>query len=272
MMTISTYIKQAPTAGISLQGKGFTLVEMALVLLIIGLLTKIAIAPLAGMQAHRMRMQAEQQLQGVREAVFSHIVAYGAIPCPLSDESAGPSLSHQNTLGAAGYSVPPGGSIIQAASVCTVSAGVVPARQLRLAGAVNAMGALLDPWGNVYRYSVSLSNAETEGSTDWPDWTTAGEAAAVGIGNLSADLVLCNTATSGNCGGRNIRADQIAFVVLTTGADESTSASQSENLDNDNYFVVTEESIQQEQKYDDIVVWGSAADVMYWMLRMGWLP
>lgn len=272
MMTIGALDKQKAIASISLQGKGFTLVEMALVLLIIGLLTKIAIAPLAGMQEHRMRMQAEQQLQGVREAVFSHIVAYGAIPCPLPDESAGPSLSQQNTLGAAGFGVSPGGSVIQSASVCTVSAGVVPAKQLRLAGSVNTMGALLDPWGNVYRYTVSLSNADNEGSTDWPDWTTAGEAAAVGIGNLSADLVLCSNATSGNCRGRNIRADQIAFVVLTKGADESTSASQSENLDNDNYFVVTEESIQQGQQYDDIVVWGSAADVMYWMLRMGWLP
>ena len=260
------------TGFVSTSTQGFTLVEIALVLLIIGLLAKTAIAPLAGMQEYRKRMQAEQQLHGVRESVFSHIVAYGAIPCPLPDSSSGPGLFQQNPLGGTGYTVPTADPIAQSANLCTVSAGVVPTGQLRLAGAVDAMGALLDPWGNAYRYAVSLSNATAEGSTDWPDWTTAGEAAAVGIGNLSADLVLCNTATSGNCRGRNIRTDQIAFVVLSTGADDSASGAQSENLDNDNYFVVTEESIQPGQQYDDIAVWGSAADVMYWMLRMGWLP
>ena len=271
-MSSSMVAKRKYTTTLLGQRKGFTLVEMALVLLIIGLLSKIAIAPLAGIQEHRKRMQAEQQLQGVRDAVFSHIVAYGAIPCPLPVLSSGQSVLQPIAMGGAENGVSPGGAGIHSADECTVSAGVVPASRLQLPGAIDASGALLDPWGNTYRYAVSLSNSADTGNDDWPDWTTAGEASAVGIGNLSADLVLCNTAPSGQCRGRQIRADQIAFVVLSTGADASGSGMQGENLDDDRYFVVTEESIEQGSEYDDIVAWGSAADVIYWMLRMGWLP
>ena len=240
--------------------RAFTLVEMALVLLIIGILAKAAIAPLAAMQEHGKRKQAEQQLVAVRDAIFAHLVAYGALPCPL------PATRSGLVLTAAGN-----GDNNQAA-ICSVSEGYVSAAQLRFAGAVSDDGAILDPWGRKLRYTVSLNKLEDAGSASLPYWTTPGEAAQVGFTQLSADLVLCNSSTTGNCSGRAIRADQIAFVLLSTGADSSTKGGQAENLDADNYFVVAEESIVEHSPFDDLVAWGSAADVMYWMLRMGWLP
>ena len=240
--------------------RAFTLVEMAMVLLVIGLLTKTAMAPLAAMQKHGQRKQAEQQLSSVRDAVFAHLVAYGALPCPLAATS---------------------GVLVVSSAVndanreqraCTVSSGYVPTAQLRVAGAVSDEGALLDPWGRKLHYSVSLSDAVDTGNARLPDWTTTGEAAQVGVSNLSADLVLCNSAVNGQCAGRGVRADQIAFVLFSTGADNSVQGAQAENLDGDNYFVVAEESIVDDNPFDDLLVWGSAADVMYWMLRMGWLP
>ena len=240
--------------------RAFTLVEMALVLLIIGLLTKTAMAPLAAMQKHGQRKQAEQQLSSVRDAVFAHLVAYGALPCPIAVSSGALVVSSAGNID----NTQP--------RTCNVSTGYVPTAQLRIAGAVGDDGALLDPWGRKLHYSVSLSDAIESGRTSLPDWTTMGEAAQVGVSNLSADLVLCNSTVGSNCAGRGIRADQIAFVLFSTGADNSVQGAQAENLDGDNYFVVAEESIANDNPFDDLVVWGSAADVMYWMLRMGWLP
>ena len=238
--------------------KGVTLVEMALVLLIVGLLAKSALAPLAGFQAHVLHRQAEQQLQLVRESIFAHLVAYGALPCPLAA-----------TSGPIGFSLSVNSGND---SKCTTTDGFLPAATLRLAGAVNDDGALLDPWGRELRYAVSLADQTVADDSRLHAWTTPGDAARIGIQDLTAQLVLCNKPSGAGCSGQSIRADQIAFIVFSTGPDNSAAGLQSENLDNDVFFLVTEESIVPELYFDDLVVWGSAADVMFWMLRMGWLP
>jgi len=238
----------------------FTLVEMAMVLLIIGVLTKSAISPLSAMREHRLHQQAEQQVQTVREAVFAYLVAYGSLPCPLSESA--------NFL----VSSNAGNLEDLSGTRCDVASGFVPTHLLALAGATNEQGALLDPWGRSLRYAVSLSNSTEAGDQALPDWTTPGEAAHVGISNLSSSLVICNSAATANCTGRAIRASQIAFVVLSTGADSSAQGYQGENLDGDDYFVSSGLSIAQDTYYDDLLVWGSNADVIFWLLRMGWLP
>lgn len=242
---------------------GFTLVEMAIVLLIIGILTKSALGPLAALQEHRKRTQAEHQLDVVREAIFAHLVAYGALPCPLSRQ--GPDTA-SSFVGLSG------GISETSLKPCSHAGGFVPTHALRLSGATSQSGALLDPWGREYQYAVSLQDHDVMGTAGEPDWTTQGEAGAVGIGNLKADIVLCNSTRGANCAGRSIRSDQIAFVVLSSGQDASARGQQSENLDSDNYFVYTEESIVADAPFDDLLVWGSGADTMYWLLRMGWLP
>ncbi|MFK7995221.1 MAG: type II secretion system protein [Granulosicoccus sp.] len=245
-----------------IRDRGFTLVEMAFVLLIIGLLTKVAIGPLASLQEHGKRGQAEADLQRVREAVFAYLVAYGSLPCPLlAGRSADERPTDINTHRGQGN-----------AQVCGVSSGLVPAYALGLSGNLTRSGALLDPWGREFQYVVSLSSNPDSGNAALPDWTSSGEAANVGIGELSADITLCNAMPRTNCSGRSIRSNQIAFLIMSAGRDGSTRGLQAENQDGDNYFLVTDESILPGAEYDDLLVWGSAADVMYWMLRMGWLP
>jgi len=244
------------------RARAFTLVEMAFVLLIIGLLTRTAIGPLVAMQEHGKRQQAEQVLQQIREAIFANLVAYGSLPCPLPfDRSAASPVGFVNhARNDAGR------------QICKTSFGLVPATTLGLSGSLSSAGALLDPWGREFRYAVSLSNNPDTGSAELPDWTTPGEASNVGISDLSADITLCNAVSRSNCAGRSVRADQIAFVVMSVGSDSTTQGMQAENQDNDNYFLVSDESMVAGAEYDDLLVWGSAADVMYWMLRMGWLP
>jgi len=201
------------------------------------------------------------QLHDIRETLFAYVVSYGALPCPLDQSSDG--LMSTSTA----YF-----DSDTRAAVCTIAQGWLPSSLLGIQGVVNVEGALLDPWGREYRYVVSLMSSADSGQAGLPDWTTPGEAAVVGVDHLRSDITLCNKVTRADCSGRAIRANQIAFVVLSLGADQSADGIQSENQDNDSVFLVTDESVVEGSEFDDLLVWGSAADTMYWMLRMGWLP
>lgn len=247
--------------------QGFSLIEIALVLLILGLILKSAVLPLAAMREHALRSSAEAQVQQIRESLFAFVVAYGALPCPLllnGTPTRVPLAS--NALNALEISTTP----------CAASSGFVPAQTLGLTGALSDIGALLDPWNREYRYAVSVGDGAGASADQLDDtagfWTVPGRAASVGVKELDAELVVCHATTQSNCSGLSVRSDQIAFVVLSTGRDSSATGAQHENLDGDNHYTAAEESVVAGTEYDDIVSWGSAADVMYWMLRMGWLP
>ena len=244
--------------------RGVTLVEMAMVLLILGVLTRAAITPLTASQKHRNHRLAEVSLQSIRDGLWAHVIAKGALPCPvpLDQERIATMLPTPASL--------PMGQGGQ--SICHIAHGGVPARELGLAGPTGINGALLDPWNRPYRLSVSLNSHTERGSPQLPDWTTPGEASSVGIAELTADLVLCNRATQSRCPGSDTRANQLAFIVASTGEVNTTRGEQSENQDADTVFVLQEASISADHPFDDQLAWGTAAETLYWMLRAGWLP
>lgn len=248
--------------------RGATLVEMALVLLILGVLTRAAITPLTAAQKHRDHRLAESGLQAIRDGLWAHVVATGALPCPValnqqwtSPEMPAP-MSRREPLS----------TDQRVQSSCQVASGGVPARELGLAGAMDIAGALLDPWNRPYRLAISLASHAERGSVPLPDWTTPGEASSIGIAHLTGDLVLCTRSAGTRCPSSDIRANQLSFVVFSTGDDSSLSGDQSENQDADTVFVLQENSIRPDHPFDDQLVWGTAAETLYWMLRAGWLP
>ncbi len=244
--------------------RGVTLVEMAIVLLILGVLTRAAITPLTASQKHRNYRRAEVSLQSIRDRLWAHVVATGALPCPVA-------LDQERI--AAVMPAPGSQSLEQRIPrICETAHGGVPARELGLAGATGINGALLDPWNRPYRLAISLTSHAERGSPQLPDWTTPGEASSVGIAELVADLVLCNKAVQVRCPSSDTRANQLAFVVASTGEDNTTRGEQSENQDADTVFVLQEPSIRADHPFDDQLVWGTAAETLYWMLRAGWLP
>jgi len=234
-----------------------------MVLLIVGLLTKTAMGPLGAALEHGKRQQAEQQLAHVRQSVYAYVVAYGALPCPLSKNKTRAPAS----VGLGRLENPSNSNVS-----CSKAHGYVPAFAMGLSGSVSESGALLDPWGRELLYSVSLDKQSKPNKKSGHVWTTPGRAASLGISKLSASLVLCHASSSSDCRGRGIRSDQIAFAIVSLGADNSGSGNQAENLDEDNYYTVAEESIVAGKEFDDLVTWGSAADTLFWMLKMGWLP
>ncbi|MEM7432249.1 MAG: type II secretion system protein, partial [Pseudomonadota bacterium] len=162
---------------------GFSLVELAIVLLIMGLILGGLAMPLAVQRENARIQEAGEQLQTVYDALLGYSLVNGFLPCPA-------------TPGSAGLASPSGGG-------CTTQHGFVPATTLDLNGTRNADNLLLDPWGSPIRYSVTAS--DVNGNGDW-DFTTAGEMQTITMPALLPDLVVCSTATGASattCGTAN---------------------------------------------------------------------
>ena len=115
------------SAGLRRQA-GFTLVELAVVIAILGLVLGTMLAPLrAQIDAARIR-EAERMLGEIREALIGHAIARGALPCPdvVSDGVDG---------------------VAPAACAGTALAGVLPYQTLGIGRA--------DPWGRHFGYRVA---------------------------------------------------------------------------------------------------------------------
>lgn len=241
--------------------RGFTLVELAIVLLVLGVLARVTLTPLDALLERAREATTRERLAAGREALIAHLVAGGTLPCPLP-------LAATDTA-----SAERGGSAVDVADApCRRAQGALPGVALGLAAPLDAGGAALDGWGRPFRYAVSLASDATAGDPALPDWTTAGEAAAVGIGRLDADLGLCGTAAEGLCPRRALRAGKVAFVLLSTGADPTAADIQRENLDGDRLFALAPRAAVEGHRFDDLVVWASRNELVWWLLRAGWLP
>jgi len=235
--------------------KGFTLIELAVVLLVLGVLTRALVTPLGTVLQERRYRATDDQLERVRQALVGHLVTSGVLPCPLPG-----SLS--TVTGAIGV----------IAGRCDAGVGGVPARVLGVAGPIDHDGALLDSWGRRLLYAVSLHSSRERGDVDQPDWIAPGEAAAVGLSELDADLVLCQAAFSSACPRSAMRADAIAFVVLSNGADATSLDAQAENNDGDTVFALAPRSTVAGHRFADQRIWASRNELAYWLLRAEWLP
>jgi len=65
--------------------RGFTLVEMAIVLVVLGLIASLLIAPLAMRFEASRRHAAESMLDDITEALIGFALVYGRLPCPSTE-------------------------------------------------------------------------------------------------------------------------------------------------------------------------------------------
>lgn len=243
--------------------RGFTLVELAIVLVIVGTLTRSLIVPFGEFVEERRVIATRARLEQVRAALIGHLVSQGALPCPLSASlvSAGTMTAPSGASGTAGE-----------APDCGRGSGLLPASIIGMPGPIAVNGALLDAWGRPLQYVVSLADSRAAGNPQQADWTTVGELSAVGLTHLQADLVLCRLASADRCPRGALRTDTIAFVVLSTGADPTDRDVQIENLDGDTTFAIAPRSDIDGYRFDDQLVWASRNELAYWLLRAEWLP
>lgn len=245
---------------------GFTLVEMSIVLVILGVLMRAAIMPLNARIEQQQRQLTDDLLEKTRIALIGHLMTTGALPCPLTEG---------RFTGSSSQAVEPvpNATISRA---CESGSGYVPANLLGVMGPTDEHGALLDAWGQRLRYSVSLAQGshQANGSLSRlsPVWTTAAVLDETGIGELNADLSLCRSSSANRCSKPELVADQLVFVLLSVGADSSSTDQQVENQDSDRVFVLAAQSSVPGYTFDDHLVWASKSELAYWLLRAGWWP
>lgn len=192
MAAMKRAVPQAPTST-----RGFTLTEMAVVLVIVALLIGGMILPLSAQQDLRYVAETQKQLADISEALYGYASSHAAsdgrpyLPCPDTDGN-----GTENRTGTA----------------CTNQEGSLPWADLGIARQ--------DAWGNVFRYRVAaaFSNSTT------------------GFALMSTgDLRVCTTAACAMTLGTSLPA--VIFSTGKNGAATTTDADELENLDGDTNFV-----------------------------------
>lgn len=242
-----------------LKQRAFTLIEMAMVLLIVGLLLNGLFVALGSSNDSRQRSEASAQLQQIEEALYGFAQANGRLPCPAA--------------AAGGRENPAGGG------VCTSINGFVPAATLGLQGAVDNLGLLLDPWGRPYRYSVSaLLRAGVPVFTN-----AAAMRAQFAAGPLpSGTPLLCVAETAGCLTALAPLTNSAPAVVFSVGKSPNIASTlEAANagatllgfpIPNDVEFVSAVYAEEGANAYDDILIWLSSNILVTRMISAGQLP
>jgi len=250
--------------------RGFTLVELSIVILIMGLILGGLAMPLSVQRENGRIREGRQQLSSIEEALQGFALSNGFLPCPATPTSGG-------------LAAPAGGG-------CNVQHGFVPATTLGLSGARNDDNLLLDPWASPLRYSVSA--ADVDGDGNW-DFTSPGEMQDVTMQLLSPDLAVCSASAGSSatdCAGpATTLTNQAPLIIYSLGKDWSgfSSPDQLENVGgnlgggpsgtsyrvaNDIVFVSRQRSEQSGAEFDDLLTWVAPSNLYSRLVAAGLLP
>ncbi len=133
--------------------RGFTLVELAVVLAIVGLLLGAMMLTLSAQVEIRDRGDTQRRLDDAKELLLGFAIVNGHLPCPAS--CANPPAC---TTGS-------GGDEDRSATLpfpCVANSGFLPARAIGFQP-TSGTGFALDAWGNPIRYAVA-STVNTTGA------------------------------------------------------------------------------------------------------------
>lgn len=255
--------------------KGFSLVEMAIVLLILGVVLSGFLGALGANTETTRRLEAKNKLREIEEALYGFAQIHKRLPCPANDDNSGfESISGDEDDGN-----------------CTRQHGMLPNATLGLSGGVDENGFLLDPWGNPYRYSVADTTPGAGSSTRYTGRTGIQDiyddaANAIVYDATDPHLRICDTT---DCSGV-IMSDVAPAVVLSMGnnwgsIEEGTASAEEEENAGDfttksypngtypvtgsNDFVVTDYS---EDNFDDMLIWISPHLLLSKIIAAGQLP
>ena len=190
------------------KSRGFTLVEMAIVLVILGFVLGALLLPLQAQRQQMAQAQTENTLDNAKRALLGFAQSRGRLPCPA-------------TAASNGLEAPLGGN-----ALCTSQLGYLPTATLGIEP-TNANGFVLDAWNNRIMYAVAQNSAATPVNPATPDYTTNSATDGmnvVGITNLTPELRVCNSSTgvmTSFCSGgteTNYLINNAVAVIYSTGA------------------------------------------------------
>ena len=214
--------------------QGFTLLEMAVVMVVLGLILGGILIPLSTQMEKQDRDATQSVLEEIQEALIGYTMTNGRLPCPDTD----------------------GDGIIDMAGTCTNVQGTIPWVDLGV-GKNDALG-------RPFTYRVTGSFADNT------DGTGCG-IATVGVSFelcSVADINILDAATG------NPVANQIPAIVIAHGKNwaTTTSADENENSDTNTTFVDRRPAIKAPPTFDDQVIWISPNVLKNRLVSAGRLP
>ena len=267
------------------RARGFSLIELAVVMLILGALFAGILIPFSTQIEQRRVADTQKTLLEIREALIGFAAAKGRLPCPASASSNGQEE----------YA---GGGNETNGNCANFLDGFVPGVTLGV-GPSDGNGYVVDAWNNRIRYAVSNSN-EVPTGTPLPapvnfDFTgmgtfptSSGEMRNVTMANLRPNLRVCSTATgilANSCGTAPSLVNDAVAVIYSTGANSARpdpggtrideNVNPNPNAGASNVTFVSHERAGETApngEFDDIVIWLSPNILYTRMIAAGRLP
>lgn len=226
--------------------KGFSLIELAVVLLIVGLLVGGLLTPLGTQVEQRRIAETQKTLDEIKEALVGYALGNGHLPCPDTTAGAGANDGTEDFNMATGICSAPNGE------------GNVPSTTLGVPAT--------DTWGQPFHYRVTQA------------FSNRAPAATFSLGS-AGDLRVCPSA---GCAATAAVANNMPSVVLSYGKNgaqtlvcpNAARADECENKTLDTTFVsrFISTSDSPAGEFDDIAVWLSPNILFNRMVAAGKLP
>ena len=275
--------------------RGFSLVEIAVVLVIIAILATAIGVPLASQLDQQRTLDTQKQLEVAREAIYGFAMANGRLPCPATDGVIYGGASSSGAESFAGGGTPSNGN-------CLVYTGFVPLVTLGLTGNDGA-GFMADSWNagiqtsngvNMSRIRYAVRGLDIAANTPpacpltitKPLTRTNGiKDATMGClsdSNAAVNLLTVVTTTVNNvpagCTPSNLTT-KAPFVIFSLGKNAATTggtgADEAPNVVTTATTFVSHTptpSANCAGEFDDIVTWGSLNTLFSRMVQAGKLP
>lgn len=286
-MSDGGFLRRYPPSRIQ---RGFTLVELAVVVLVVGLLIGSLLVPLSTQVDQRNAAETQRRLEDAREALIGFAISNGRFPCPASSTSNGVESFCSNGDFTAACGAPTTTTPIPNHGRCSNPYdGYVPGAQLGLNN-LDSSGYALDAWPldqSRIRYAISEKPfvviggvAVCVGIKGCPATTTPGGMRTAGIGAIGGSvgyLYVCasfNLSTT-NCGTAvTLAAGNAVFLVYSLGKNGLSDMSQDEqrNTAGIKVFVNKPYSSAASAGFDDQLLWVSSYPLISRLVMAGVLP
>jgi type II secretory pathway pseudopilin PulG len=240
---ISAYGTPAHVTSCHLRVGGFSLIELAVVIVIITLLLGSLLIPLATQIDNRRYTETEKQLEHIREALIGFALAKRYLPCPAKSASDG----HED----------------RTSNVCTKRVGFLPWVTLGVTRH--------DAWNNLFRYSVTPSfansNPDSYFALDTNGDIQIKASPTVDLTNNEIPAIVLSHGKNGF--GATSSTGTARFTPGSWTGDEQVNAT---DFDEVYVRVRTENTAAPGGEYDDVVAWVSLNQLFARMVSAGRLP
>ena len=252
--------------------KGFSLIELAIVLFVVGLMLGGLLTPLATKVEFDNRNETTENMDEIKDILLGFAMVNGYLPCPDCRDDQGNCAGIGSTLRNDG-----GEDLITAASgvpglTCASDVGNLPWTTLGVSEA--------DAWGNHYTYRVDSEFADRNDSAN-----TDGKSSDTCTPTANISFSLCSSGditVLDGYGSSTIIANNIPAIIVSHGSNavETPTNHEGENYDDSTVFasdtpktfVKKGYSKDATEGFDDIVVWLSPHILRSKMVAAGILP